>query len=141
MEKEKNEKNQDAKFQIRREIESVIKQLIHPQAKDSYDSDTEDEIVARSKRRNYLGVELILATKKEGDDLNKIVRNYVLKMKVRNKIGLKLSRWVAYKELPRALLRQQIPAQDSLPKSASANKSVSSYDNSSHLKGSGYETA
>lgn len=78
-------------------------------------------------------MELILATKEEGDDLNKIVRNYVLKMKVRNKIGLKLSRWVAFKELPRDLLKQQIPAQTQLQKAASTS------DTSSHLKGSGYD--
>jgi hypothetical protein len=95
------------------------------------------ELLPKVRDFIILGLELVLATKEEGDDLNKIIRNYVLKMKVRNKIGLKLSRWVAYKELPRDLLKQQIQPQNQLPKSVSSNKSVISYDNNSNLKNSG----
>lgn len=39
--------------------------------------------------------------------MDNTVRNYVLKMKVRNKIGLKLSRWVGYAEIPKEILVNQ----------------------------------
>jgi hypothetical protein len=44
--------------------------------------------------------------------MNDIVRNYVLKMKIRNKIGLKLSRWVGYTEIPKEVLSNQDKRRD-----------------------------
>ena len=47
----------------------------------------------------YIVIEILLVN----DPVNNshdTIRNYVLKMKVRNKLGLRLSRWVGYTEIP-----------------------------------------
>jgi hypothetical protein len=41
----------------------------------------------------------ILGSKEISSTFENTIRNYVLKMKVRNKLGLTLSRWVGYIEI------------------------------------------
>lgn len=62
----------------------------------------------------------ILRFKDTCNTLQATIRNYVLKMKVRNKIGLKLSRWVGYTELPKELLTYQEHHHKALQKMKSA---------------------
>ena len=55
-----------------------------------------------------LAIEILnLQDKDTYNSLNDIIRNYVLKMKIRNKLGLKLSRWVGYTEIPKEILAYQ----------------------------------
>jgi hypothetical protein len=56
--------------------------------------------------------------------MNDICRNYVLKMKIRNKIGLKLSRWVGYTEIPKELLSSQDKRREIRMKALVTNEQV-----------------
>jgi len=82
--------------QIQTHIRLIVRKLIHPQAKDYYDEDMENRIITETVK--------ILKTKNNSNLHQDMVKNYVLKMKIRNKIGLKLSRWVDYTELPKDLI-------------------------------------
>jgi len=48
-----------------------------------------------------------MSEKDNRNSIQDIIKSYVLKMKVRNKIGLKLSRWVGYTELSKDLIGNQ----------------------------------
>ncbi|CAI2363121.1 unnamed protein product [Moneuplotes crassus] len=93
-------KLQEERAKVELEIRQSVHNLIHPQAKEYYAEETEAKIIKKT-------IDILMSEKDNRNSIQDIIKSYVLKMKVRNKIGLKLSRWVGYTELSKDLIGNQ----------------------------------